>query len=202
MKRKTVVRADSEDDDVSRVYVKGAPEEIIPLCIQTLDTNVEPVDFTPKEQKRTLLTISEKIAKERGHKPISYGFKMVQNNDLNKVLPHVNEDSKEYRKIFESDLIYLGTFGLEDKIREGVKTQIEDLRLDGTEEAKAKGVQIKMITGDHPETAKFVALQAGIISESEPDSDKVVMTGEDFRKRMGPYETIWDKENNCEDYLF
>lgn len=42
-----MVRADSEDPEVSRVYVKGAPEEIIPLCIQTLDTNVEPVDFTP-----------------------------------------------------------------------------------------------------------------------------------------------------------
>ena len=68
------------------------------------------------------------MAWKKGHKPITYCCKMVQNEDLNKVLPDVNEDSKEYRRIFESDLIYLGTFGLEDEIREGVKNQIKELQ--------------------------------------------------------------------------
>lgn len=100
--------------------------------------------------------IAIEIARERGHKPISYGFKMVQNADLNKVLPHVNEDSPEYRKIFESDLIYLGTFGLEDQIRDEAKKEIEELKMEDSDD-KQKGVQIKMISGDHIETAKYVA---------------------------------------------
>ena len=49
LKRKTVVRSDGDDDEVSRVYVKGAPEYLIPLCIQTLDTEVNPIDF-PKHK--------------------------------------------------------------------------------------------------------------------------------------------------------
>jgi magnesium-transporting ATPase (P-type) len=40
LKRKTVVRADGADAQMCRVYVKGAPEEIIPICTQTLDTDV------------------------------------------------------------------------------------------------------------------------------------------------------------------
>jgi len=40
------VRSDGDDEEVSRVYVKGAPEMLIPLCIQTLDSDVNPVDLT------------------------------------------------------------------------------------------------------------------------------------------------------------
>lgn len=95
LKRKTVVRDDDdndEDDDaqrVCRVYVKGAPETIIPLCVQTLDTEVEQVDFTEEDQEQVLKTIATEIAMKRGHKPISYGFKMVNEADLHRVLPTV-----------------------------------------------------------------------------------------------------------------
>lgn len=57
-------------------------------------------------------------------KPLSYAFKMVANADLSKLLANVDEDSLEYRNVFESDLIYLGTFGLDDPIRPGIKEDI------------------------------------------------------------------------------
>ena len=37
LKRKTVVRNNATMTDSVRVYVKGAPEEIIPLCSSTVD---------------------------------------------------------------------------------------------------------------------------------------------------------------------
>ena len=52
---------------------------------------------------------------------------MVANAELSKVLANVDEDSLEYRNIFESQLIYLGTFGLEDSLREGVREDINEL---------------------------------------------------------------------------
>lgn len=38
-----------ENRDLVRVYVKGAPEEVIPLCTETLNQDVNPVPFSPED---------------------------------------------------------------------------------------------------------------------------------------------------------
>jgi magnesium-transporting ATPase (P-type) len=60
---------------------------------------------------------------------------MVNNAELSKVLSKVDEDSLEYRNIFESNLIYLGTFGLEDPLREGIMDDINTMQW-GSKEGK------------------------------------------------------------------
>jgi magnesium-transporting ATPase (P-type) len=44
-----------------------------------------------------------------------------------------------------------------------------------------------MVSGDHFDTAKQVAIKAGILSKSEANDEKgkFIMTGEDFRKICG-----------------
>lgn len=54
LKRKTVVRVDGANEEMCRVYVKGAPEEIIQICTQTLDGEVNPREFTAREQNSVL----------------------------------------------------------------------------------------------------------------------------------------------------
>ena len=49
-----------------------------------------------------------------------------------------------------------------------------------------------MITGDHIETAKFVARKCGIISEEELNQPQKVMTGQEFRDAVGTYDKIYD----------
>jgi len=49
-------------------------------------------------------------------------------------------------------------------------------------------VNVRMITGDHFETARYVAYKAGIISKVEKDGKDVVMTGSQFRQKIGYYE--------------
>jgi magnesium-transporting ATPase (P-type) len=58
---------------------------------------------------------------------LSYAFKFVPNAELSKVLANVDEDTLEYRNIFESQLIYLGTFGLEDPVRKDIREEINML---------------------------------------------------------------------------
>ena len=48
------------------------------------------------------------------------------------------------------------------------------------------------MTGDHIETAKYVALKSGIISEQEIDQPGVCMTGDEFIQQIGQYEREWD----------
>jgi magnesium-transporting ATPase (P-type) len=44
-----------------------------------------------------------------------------------------------------------------------------------------------MISGDHIETAKLVAIKSGIISYEESNNEDVCMTGEIFRAKIGDY---------------
>ena len=73
--------------------------------------------------------------------------------------------------------------------------------MDENEESELKDdqVNVRMITGDHKETAKAVAIEAGIITESESNTPGVVMTGEEFLEELGPYDKKWDpKEEEWE----
>lgn len=51
-----------------------------------------------------------------------------------------------------------------------------------------------MITGDHIDTALYVAIEVGIISSDEARLDGIFMTGETFREAIGKYEKIWDEQ--------
>ena len=53
---------------------------------------------------------------------------------------------------------YLGVTGVEDKLQEDVQANIETLR--------SAGIQIWMLTGDKIETAKCIAISAGLKSRN------------------------------------
>lgn len=52
-----------------------------------------------------------------------------------------------------------------------------------------------MITGDHLFTAKYVAQEIGIISAADAKNDKsgIVLTGDTFRQKIGPYKKVYDE---------
>ena len=52
-----------------------------------------------------------------------------------------------------------------------------------------------MVTGDHIDTAKYVALQTGVIKPDELNLEGCTMTGEQFRELVGQYTKIWDPIN-------
>ncbi|TFV52050.1 HAD family hydrolase, partial [Geodermatophilus sp. DF01-2] len=63
------------------------------------------------------------------------------------------------------DLTLRGLVGLADTVRSSSVAAVEQLR--------AAGVRVLVATGDHPETARAIACQAGV-----PDADRVVTGGE------------------------
>jgi len=60
------------------------------------------------------------------------------------------------------------------------------------EPSEPSQVNVRMITGDHLETAKRVALKCGILRPDELEHEGVAMTGEEFRQQVGGYSKIWD----------
>jgi len=77
------------------------------------------------------------------------------------------------------ELTFIGAFGLNDPIREAAKSCVRYI----TENA---GIKIILVSGDHEETAKSIALKTGIVKNEELDREGTVMTGEAFRNAVGP----------------
>jgi phospholipid-translocating ATPase len=64
------------------------------------------------------------------------------------------ELTNEAIESLEENMEYLGVTGVEDKLQEDVLTTIETLR--------SAGIQVWMLTGDKIETAKCIAISAGL----------------------------------------
>lgn len=79
-------------------------------------------------------------------------------------------------------MIYLGTFGLYDEISFDVHKPIHLIRFghndDSIEMRDANQVNVRMVTGDHLETAKYVALKTGIVSLDECNLEGIALTGD------------------------
>ena len=102
------------------------------------------LDETAKHQ---MLSMSDKWA-SKGIRVIAYGFKLLD------LLPE-----QITRESIEHDLVWLGQIGLMDPPRVNVKKVIE--------ECKEAGIKPVMITGDHPATARAIAMQVGIMEETD-----------------------------------
>jgi len=124
--------------------------------------------------------------------------------DLNILMEHYEslEDPKFRDDIIE-DLTYLTTFGLEDEIRDNTVVesiqlikygQIIEQNVEQVKKGQKNQVNVRMVTGDHIETAKAIALRVGIVSQEEKDLDGIALTGALFRERIGKYQKYWDKE--------
>ena len=90
-----------------------------------------------------------------------------------------NEDDS-FRSEFESDLIYLGTFGLEDRIRPEIDEPINLIKYGHTDTSAETPTQVnvRLVSGDHLETCKTIALRTGIVKgENELKMENTAMTG-------------------------
>ena len=95
-------------------------------------------------------------------------------------IPHVAENEAELdRGQFENDLTFRGLVGLYDPPRPESAPSVK--------KCHAAGISVHMLTGDHPETARAIALEVGILpsrmNEVAADVAKtMVMAASDFDK--------------------
>jgi len=137
------------------MFVKGAPEVLIPLSSKILTFNGEAVELTD-EIRRRVLEINDEFAGE-GLRNIAFAVKFFE---------HEKETVTEED---EKDLVFLGLVALIDPPRPEVKSALET--------CKRAGIKVSMITGDHKLTALSVAKQLGMLEEGD-----IVITGAELEK--------------------
>ena len=65
---------------------------------------------------------------------------------------------------------FVGAFGLKDRLRPNVKSVVnaaQNVSQDPDAPKRPKYVNVRMISGDHFETAKAVAIKAGILNDED-----------------------------------
>lgn len=159
--------------DKGVIYVKGAPENVFPLCSRML-INGEMAPFDGPRRKEAEKVLSEMTAGALrvlavAYQEIPWGTKekedrrdiLVPPIDRGDIPVSLKEKFSgeircpEWEKI--EHLIFAGFVGMEDPPRPEVPDAIK-----GCREA---GIKIIMVTGDNPETARAVGREIGLFEE-------------------------------------
>jgi Ca2+-transporting ATPase len=129
-----------EDGQHFYVAAKGAVEELMARCTSILEGN-EVTDFTDKKKEQWMAD-AEKHAKS-GLRMLAFAF----------------SDDAVDKEDFLHDLTFAGLIGFLDPLRPEVPAAIAECR--------SAGIKVVMITGDHPATAKNIAMQLGLANAQD-----------------------------------
>ena len=147
------------------VFTKGGVDELLNICTSYIDHGKVENDlnsFIP-----TITDTNEKMAKD-ALRVLAFGYKEL--------------DYKPSKEEMESDLTYVGMYGMIDPPREEAKLAVD--------KCKTAGIKTVMITGDHKITATAIAKRLGILeNENEAitgaELDKI--SDEDLEKNIRNY---------------
>ena len=139
------------------LMTKGAVDEILQRTTKIEDNGeVRPITQADKDK---ILNTNQELALE-ALRVLGFAYKPLTEAESNVEATSDN---------FENDLIFAGMIGMIDPQRPEVK--------DAVAEAKSAGIRPLMITGDHKDTARAIAIRLGII---QPNDESGVITGRDL----------------------
>lgn len=144
VKRMSVAFGSPEGKQI--IFTKGAVERIIDLCTNiNMEGNVVELTQDLKDEVTRQMT----LLADQGLRVLAIARRDVQN-------PRKPAEWGEYeREKVECNLTLLGLAGLYDPPRLESKTAVQD--------CTTAGIQVHMLTGDHPGTARAIAREIGII---------------------------------------
>jgi magnesium-transporting ATPase (P-type) len=164
-----------KDDYVYRLYIKGAAERIVNassrLAVSSGGNSMDDVkvkNFSEDERNRVLSTM-DRFTKT-GLRCLGFGYREFKKEDI---VWEKNAENKlqpaDSMKVAE-DIIFLGIVGIKDPVRDEVPAAVKA--------CQRAGIVVRMVTGDHLDTAKHIAKECNILT----NPNQICMTGEQFRR--------------------
>ena len=136
----SVVHADPRDAEHMTVFVKGAPDVLLERCThEVVGSAARPLT----ERRRAEIESSVEQMASTGLRTIG----VARGSVMRDAYTEATED-------LERDLAFLGVAGMNDPPRSESR--------EATATARAAGIRVIMITGDHPATAAAIASEIGI----------------------------------------
>ncbi|WAO92354.1 Hypothetical protein NCS54_00985900 [Fusarium falciforme] len=151
------------------VFTKGAVERVISSCLRYAVSD-EIKQLTP-DVEQDILRNMEAFAR--------LGLRVLALASRTDIRHVVDNEAELDRGLFETDLVFRGLIGLYDPPRPESAPSVR--------QCHEAGVSVHMLTGDHPETARAIALEVGILptkmSQIPADvANTIVMAASDFDK--------------------
>lgn len=145
-KRMTVIR---KQEDYSWAFVKGAPELILNRC--TLIRTAQGVRTFTEGDRIRLLDAGKLLAGD-ALRVLAVAERSLQGFNA-------GQDGLTDGNEIEQELVFLGLIGLQDPPRAEAKEAVA--------KCKRAGIKTVMITGDHPDTARAIGRELGILGKSD-----------------------------------
>lgn len=133
------------------IYVKGAPEIIRSLCKQ-INKNVNIADID-----KQLIDYQN-----RAMRILGFAYQILNDNDA----------AISNGKVVAEKLTFMGIVAIADPVRKDVPAAVQ--------KCMSAGINVKIVTGDTPGTAKEIGRQIGLWAKK--DSDSAIITGAEFEK--------------------
>ena len=138
------------------MYVKGAPEIVLSLCKDVQKEN----EFVAKKQEENTIQNQLLVYQNQAMRTLGFAYQIIEDDS-----DHIREGA-----IFNPQLTFLGIVAISDPVRAEVPDAVMNC-LDA-------GINVVIVTGDTPGTAKEIGRQIGLWHEN--DTDKNHLSGPDF----------------------
>ncbi|OUM54476.1 hypothetical protein BVG19_g3875 [[Candida] boidinii] len=149
IKRMTSVYKDnSTGADI--IYTKGAVERVLNCCTQWKDPATGKISTLDRQAIETIEANMDSLS-SKGLRVLSFAYR----NPTDDEQKNIEDWSKIERSQVERDLNFVGLIGIYDPPRPETAPSVKKCHI--------AGINVRMVTGDHPSTAKAIAQEVGII---------------------------------------
>ncbi len=139
------------------LYMKGAPEIVYSKCSEVwTQEGLRPAAEHKEVVEQQLLNYQQQAMRTLG-----FAYKFIDYKEGN-----------EIQDVASEGMIFLGIAAISDPVREDVPAAVAT--------CLHAGIDVKIVTGDTPATAREIARQIGIWKEN--DTEEQLITGTDFEK--------------------
>jgi Na+-exporting ATPase len=168
VKRMSVIMQHSSGDQYT--FTKGAVERVIQSCTTYMPGGtIKPADIT--DFRNEILRNMEVLA-SLGLRVLALASKQFHGK--------AEKGGEVDRTAVESDMVFRGLIGLYDPPRPESAPAVR--------KCHEAGIEVHMLTGDHPETAKAIAIEVGIL----PSADRMRLIASDVSKSLVMTATEFD----------
>ncbi|WP_280672661.1 MULTISPECIES: calcium-translocating P-type ATPase, PMCA-type [unclassified Dysgonomonas] len=140
------------------LYVKGAPEIVMAKCATILNSS----DGSQSPIASMKAAIENQLLQYQNQAMRTLGFAY-------KIIDQPTNDA-EIKELAEQNLVFLGIAAISDPVREDVPAAVQ--------RCLKAGIDVKIVTGDTPATARQIGRQIGIWKEDDTDTN--IITGPAF----------------------
>lgn len=162
--------------------MKGAPDFVLDLCNTFIGQSGQAENLDDEKKAHILNYVVRDNFAKQAFRTLLIAYADIPLNEFLDLKASNNNfaEEKDREKLEQLGLTVIGIYGLQDPLRPEIR--------DSVRKCHTAGITIRMVTGDNLDTAKAIAIDAGILTAEEAEDGEhpyAFMVGQDFRQACG-----------------